>query len=264
MGPDLQAQIDALKIEIARDEQVLSALEIEVRSLQAELALFKSHYDQIVLPVVERIKMVKHAIKDLENATIINLSRNLPENYITVEEQYRRAWEPAPEPAPTEIPPPSPDPDFSTEIPPVISRAEIKKLYHELARRYHPDTATTEADIEYYTHLMAQINAAYAAGDVDTLNALLHQNGRVDANESLALIHLRDLQQFHLTLRDNIFKLKQQQQSLATCDLMRLKLEESLAKSKGRNLLREMVEGFEREYRVLLRRLYDLRQTSSE
>ena len=50
--------------------------------------------------------------------------------------------------------------------------AEIKRLYRQLARRFHPDMALDDADREYRTQLMMAINAAYTVGDVDKLREL--------------------------------------------------------------------------------------------
>lgn len=52
------------------------------------------------------------------------------------------------------------------------TRTEIKKLYRQLARRFHPDTAVDDSDRTYRTQLMMAINAAYAAGDLAKLREL--------------------------------------------------------------------------------------------
>lgn len=49
---------------------------------------------------------------------------------------------------------------------------EIKKLYRDLARRFHPDMAASEEDREYRTQIMMAINAAYAAGDLKRLKEI--------------------------------------------------------------------------------------------
>lgn len=50
--------------------------------------------------------------------------------------------------------------------------AALKQLYRSLARRFHPDLALNEVDRAYRTDLMMAINAAYAAGDLERLEAL--------------------------------------------------------------------------------------------
>lgn len=50
--------------------------------------------------------------------------------------------------------------------------AAIKRLYRQLARRFHPDFALDEDDRVYRTGMMMAINAAYAAGDLERLEFL--------------------------------------------------------------------------------------------
>lgn len=50
--------------------------------------------------------------------------------------------------------------------------AELKRLYRQLARRFHPDFALDEDDRSYRTSIMMAINAAYAVGDFERLGKL--------------------------------------------------------------------------------------------
>ena len=58
--------------------------------------------------------------------------------------------------------------------------AVLKKLYRELARRFHPDMAVDAEDREYRTQLMMAINAAYAAGDIERLRELAEEPDAAD------------------------------------------------------------------------------------
>jgi len=51
-------------------------------------------------------------------------------------------------------------------------KVEIKQLYRQLARRFHPDMGVDEADRAYRTQMMMAINAAYTAGDIEKLQLL--------------------------------------------------------------------------------------------
>lgn len=55
----------------------------------------------------------------------------------------------------------------------------IKKLYRQLARRFHPDLASNEEDREYYTQMMMKINAAYGAGDLEQLQKIAMEPGSI-------------------------------------------------------------------------------------
>lgn len=54
----------------------------------------------------------------------------------------------------------------------VDEAAALKKLYRQLARRFHPDLCDNEADRLHRTALMIAINAAYAAADLTRLEQL--------------------------------------------------------------------------------------------
>jgi hypothetical protein len=50
--------------------------------------------------------------------------------------------------------------------------AELKRLFRELARRFHPDLAKTDEEREERTRIMQQVNTAYHARNLDVLHTL--------------------------------------------------------------------------------------------
>jgi hypothetical protein len=69
---------------------------------------------------------------------------------------------PAPEPD-------APEPDLLLPTDTPRDKAAEKRLYRDLARRFHPDRAETSAELAYRTSMMAAVNAAYSVGDVHAL-----------------------------------------------------------------------------------------------
>ncbi len=59
-----------------------------------------------------------------------------------------------------------------------------KRLYRELARRFHPDLGVTAVEIAYRTEMMTAVNTAYSTGDVQTLYDLADE---LDPNEAAEL-----------------------------------------------------------------------------
>ncbi|MGB1252524.1 MAG: J domain-containing protein, partial [Candidatus Promineifilaceae bacterium] len=57
-----------------------------------------------------------------------------------------------------------------TDVP--NDKAAEKRLYRELAKKFHPDKASGSAERAYATMMMASINTAYQARDIDTLRDL--------------------------------------------------------------------------------------------
>lgn len=88
------------------------------------------------------------------------------------------------------------------------TRAELKKHYRQLARRYHPDMAVDAQDREYRTQMMMAINAAYAAGDVEKLRELVsspemkQMQDYTDADQKLAETLLREVTRIKRRLKE--------------------------------------------------------------
>lgn len=79
------------------------------------------------------------------------------------------------------------------------SQETLKKLYRQLARRFHPDLAESETDRAYHTQMMMRINAAYAAGDLEQLqqialepDSIAHADGAL-SDQQLAEALLREV-----------------------------------------------------------------------
>lgn len=53
--------------------------------------------------------------------------------------------------------------------------ADLKQSYRQAAKLIHPDRANNEEDRELRDRLMAHINAAYTAGDIDTIHEIVEQ-----------------------------------------------------------------------------------------
>lgn len=62
-------------------------------------------------------------------------------------------------------------------VPPAEITPECKKAYRKAAMLMHPDRATSEAERERRTHMMAQVNLAYERGDQVALEKLISEFG---------------------------------------------------------------------------------------
>ena len=79
-----------------------------------------------------------------------------------------------------------------------------KRLYRQLARRFHPDLAVTAVEVAYRTDMMAAVNTAYSGGDVQALYDLA---GELDPLESAELASIPSIE--NRVLRQQIVRLKQ-------------------------------------------------------
>lgn len=84
--------------------------------------------------------------------------------------------------------------------------AAEKRLYRELARRFHPDLANGSAERAYATTMMTAVNRAYATHDIQTLYDLA---GELDPSE---LAELQNIETVEIRkLREQLLKCQQLQ-----------------------------------------------------
>jgi hypothetical protein len=89
-------------------------------------------------------------------------------------------------------------------------KAAEKRLYRELARRFHPDLGQTAIEIAYRTEMMAAVNQAYAAADTLALYDL------VDELEPATISGLRRLSGRDLrALNEQLLRLRQRRRKVA-------------------------------------------------
>jgi hypothetical protein len=117
----------------------------------------------------------------------------------------------------------------------VATKAELKSLYRELAKRFHPDLAVGGVEREAHGTRMAEINDAYARADLEALRRAASQSGvRPTWLPTLAeLLAERD------RLDALIVRLRQDIASLNRDPLMLLKVDAALARHSGHDLLAE-------------------------
>jgi len=241
---------------LAQRDAHAAQLRAEIASIERELDEFQARYDKIITPMKLRLDVLQSAIDDLvrqqraEETGVYEVDwSGIAPGYVSVEEQYRRAW------SKTDV--------YEaihadhTPTPPALDADGLKKLYRELARRFHPDLGADQAERDRRTAIMSQINAAYAAGDADALQALAEGDG--DPSAPLALLTLRGLRSQAAEIDTQIERLTRTRDEMLYGALMKLKLDDKLARIKGRDLLQEMRDEMGREYDRLLIQLDALR-----
>lgn len=88
----------------------------------------------------------------------------------------------------------------------VRDRAAEKRLYRELARRFHPDLAATGVERAYMTSMMAAVNIAYQSHDLPALRDLADEIDPAAVAE-LEALDMGDLRR----LREQILKVQRRQ-----------------------------------------------------
>lgn len=255
MPIDIEDNIANLRIKIAEQEREIIILEGDCIALENELADFEARYNQLIKPLVTQIEAAKSVLNQLRD---LQLMQQMGED-LSVESLWRG------QKSERYIPPH----EAKFAIPePILHKREtknIKTLYRQLARQYHPDLAKDEADRERRTKIMSLINTAYQSDDIESLRALdetiAEKQGEVlNSQVSLNTMLLRQLQQQSHDLAVEIRDLKERRHNLKYGSLMELKLDESIARAKGENMLEDLADEMQVDYWRIMREIDDLRQ----
>lgn len=275
---EITQQIRRLQAEIDQQRAVAAELEAEVHEIETELEVFTVRYDQ-VLAALNRLEAAKKAIEELEHQRRIRaMMRDTPRarrrvweppaGYVPVEEQIRRNRAEAARRLHAEADPTDRFGETSAADTALDLDAELKRLYRKLARRWHPDLATDEADTRRRNEIMALVNTAYENRALETLLALDAEEDptrpktaeEAAAELPLAVLRLRQLQQAYRELARRIESLRQEHFDLTHNALMDIKIEATLAAAQGRDLLQEIIDRSNTEYWQCMNRLDELRK----
>lgn len=249
----IEDQIYELQARILRQQAEIQALNAEIAELNRDLAPFRARYERIVQPIADQLEAVKAAIQHLKD-----LQFRQEMGWQEAAEAFETPWRS------------DTDSDTSAEdLPPVDQLPttntrksdRIKSLYRQLARQYHPDLARSPQDRAFRTQLMSLINRAYVENDLATLERLEDPDAASESAASEVSSEERKLQRLQektAELNMQIRDLKAERSELRYGTLMELKINESLARSQGRNLLKEIAGEMEAEYWSLVGQLNEL------
>lgn len=255
-------RIEQLYTHIEHKRTLLAQQRLELAKLQAELDTFAQLYDRLVGKLQDELDSVWQAIENAQMADRPYVSDNLGDSlwgpYGSLEEafdaKYRRG--------------PQPDSAQFAYVKVTANDKELKLLYRKLARQYHPDTTTDPVERQRRTVLMAQINAAYRAKNYKELRSLEVGGGKRPVQPAAApepapptaQQTFNELTKLIQKLDDDIDWVKIEHQRLMTCPLMQFKIEYSLARSQGRDMLREMASSLRADISDARRHLASLKR----
>ena len=234
-----EEQLAVLRRKIEGAEAELVEREADLVELRVEMSAFQLKYDLGLGRKLDELDEVEAAVDRCKRRieeyrqwrTSGRPKTRSGDDYIPVEEQYRRAWQEPLPPGPSYPPPPT---DRVTEN-------KIKILYRQLSRRFHPDLTQDPEERAWRTEMMTAINAAYTAQSLTELQALAARpersirSGKGADRQRLAA--LRDRLEY---LERRLAQVSQEIHDLTHSPLMELSIEVKLTASKGRYLLAEM------------------------
>lgn len=162
-------KIDRLRTELFEVRQSMQESEAELDSQLADIEAFEFEFEANVGYLVDQLSLLEAEV----DAYMVKIKQmrhdqHLDSSYRPVEEQYRTTWEAPPINTKKEDAPSAPTPPKQ----PQASKAEIKRLYRQLARKFHPDLADSDGERIFRTEKMRAVNDAYRAGSMVELLAL--------------------------------------------------------------------------------------------
>lgn len=246
MTPE-QARIERLQVEIALKRSALTEYRAALLKLQKEVESFARQYDQVVGPLESQLDAIRQQIEALQTPRSSSDSLWGP-GYNSFEESFDAKYR-------RELMYPAPLRQTTDET-------SLRALYRKLARQYHPDTTTDPAEKARRTVIMAQVNAAYRARNAEMLHALDRQRTLPAAMPPTPRAPTyQELYHLSRQLDDEIDMVKIEHNNLLNSSLMTLKIEYSLGRARGVNLLHEIAAKVRAELNAARTELEGLRRS---
>lgn len=220
----------------------VAELELELFEARADLAAFMAELERRIGPLEARVDQLQRELEDARRRDARQAQwgdrAQGDEVPIDVLDQFEKAWrKTGPAPAPKKQPKVEPE-----------SQEEIKALYRALAKRFHPDLTVDPEHKQYCEEVMAEINEAYAEGDIDRLRDLMDKPERpVREEEKPRGQVVAELREEISRLDAVIGQLERSLRRLTNSHELQLMLEASIARSQGRDLIQEMARDLRAE-----------------
>ncbi|MEZ4644598.1 MAG: J domain-containing protein [Chloroflexota bacterium] len=239
----IDEKLARLRAEITQVQDELIEAEAELADQKADIAAFEYEYNARAGYLLEQLAALEEEVKHyLDQIKLLRNRRIFGTDHVPVEEQYRRVWQQPP-------PPPPPKP---AEPPSAATEAQIKKLYRQLARRFHPDLATGDAERARRTEMMAAINDAYAARSMTELMAIARRAESATPEATAASGQTAEemaqvLEAEVRRCRRRLHAIDLEMTNLHQHHLVELMLEVKFARKRKRDILGEMAEELQRK-----------------
>ncbi len=184
-------QVEQLRADLRAAQEALRAAEAELAAEQAAVNAFRLH--------------ARLMLDDLTDAILTLRARK--QTLLTELALAAADDDPLGTPPEPDEPSPADDLPLPTDVP--RDRAAEKRLFRELARRFHPDLAGSAGELAYRTSVMSAVNSAYAVGDVGALYDLAGELSPSELRE-VALLDTRQARQ----LREQLLRCRRRQRKV--------------------------------------------------
>lgn len=211
-------------------EANFASTQVDYSTLAGEIAAFRNRYYLRVGSLYARLDSLRAEIRKL-------VAQQHPGNE-TAHKEAEQAYQQAQATA-DEV-------NCATEDGPVDFQpsTELKHLYRQAAKLIHPDRAKDDEDRQLRDRLMAEVNAAYAAGDAEAISEILERyRDRLNAadRDDVGAQLVRAIRNIART-RTHIASLEQAIASLKISEWYKLKIEVTEGEARGEDMLGQLAE----------------------
>jgi DnaJ-domain-containing protein 1 len=138
---------------------------------------------------------------------------------------------------------------------------ELKKLYREVAKKIHPDLATDDDERQRRQQLMAEANQAYEEGNLEKLQAIVHDwesSPESVKGEGISFELIRIIRQIAQS-RERLKAIQAEIETLEQTELYQLKTKIIEAREFGQDLLADMANELDEQINVAMKKLEQLK-----
>ena len=236
-------ELQAKRREMADLRRKLADKELELSTAKSELHLFERRYQTVVGPMYAELDQVKAQILGLA-CKFYPKAENFREEAESAREQAGEEEHPVTE---------KPTKEFN---PPEI----LKKLFRRVAKKIHPDLASSATERERRHDLMAKLNEAYDQLDEEAIRSILME-WEAEAPFETALELGEQLvrmvsQMAQVRKRQN--EISDELEDLTLTEMFQLKQNIDSAEREGRDLLQEIADDIEEKIKNTKTRIRDL------
>lgn len=226
---------------ISERQERVAELELEYFEARADLARFQTEVNRRLTPLQTRLRelqdQVVRARRQAAHRAQWGERAGTDEVPVDVLEQFERTWRKQPS-QPSQAPPAKVDDRTKTLI---------KTEYRRLAKRFHPDLTSDPDEKKWREGVMAQVNQAYADGDLAKLRELAGKERRpakevTKSREEVLAEMRREVGRLDKLIR----QLEAELSRLTRSAEVKLMLDASIAEREGRDLIGEMASDLRR------------------
>ncbi|MBI3584544.1 MAG: molecular chaperone DnaJ [Nitrospinae bacterium] len=244
-----EEELELKRAELANISELLAGKELELTTLRNSVLHFERRYLKEV--------GIKYVELDEINAQIAEkIARQNPQDTV-FQEESENARETANSTAKEFHSHEIPKEEFSRDFKP---SEEIKKLYRQIAIKIHPDKSVNESDREYRTKLMAEVNDAYANGDIERLRQILHEwesSPESVIGEGIAVDLVRMIRSIS-QIKGRLKTIEREVEIIKETEIYGMMMQVQEAEKEGSDLLKELSAKIDSDIKLAKERLKGL------